>query len=196
MLQNKYTVMHTQLRQPSHLPTDHVWVPALLTRVVEHEPIVPQNILLTHIKAMQHYQHDLQPLLAHRVFCVGNHTAQQLRSMGFQDVTEYASANLVTMVQDQITPCVWLRGDKSHRDFSVHEGVHSVQTYRSYLNESAIAQIFLQDPSEMYVYSNTVLTALQKRSWPNTHLRHTAHCVPNRTLWQIVSEFDPNVEEA
>ena len=180
--------VYTQATVNQTLPTGALWWPCVITESVPHSAAQQQPLLITHIAAMQHYAHDRSVLMDQLIICVGRHTAERLRDMGFTKIRCWLKAAEVRISQ-QVT---WLRGEHIARDFSEDALVSQIQTYRSVLNHHNIEKLLQSEPHSIHVYSAQVLTALQTRSWPHTTL-HTVPSAPaDENLWQDVQQFDPN----
>jgi hypothetical protein len=160
----------------------------VITESVPHSAAQQQPLLITHIAAMQHYAHDRSVLLDQLIICVGRHTAERLRDMGFTKIRCWLKASEVRISQ-QVT---WLRGEHVARDFSEDAFVSQIQTYRSALNQQNIEKLLSSDPHSIHVYSAQVLTALQTRSWPHTTLYTVPSAPADENLWHTVLQFDPS----
>ena len=91
---------------------------------------------------------------------------------------------------------IWLRGDTYKRDFSTYSNVRSILTYKSEFDPTAIDEVRLFEPSQLYVYSQKVLTAFEEQgSLPETKLYHTKSCNPNKDCWYSTEEFYPGLEK-
>lgn len=181
----------TQSNVNHTIPDGDIWLPCVTTEAVAHEAAVDQPMLITHIAAIQHYQHSLTALLSQHITCVGRHTAERLREMGFKKMRCCLSAAEVTITQ----PTTWLRGEIFHRDFSQESDVTTIQTYRSRLHQKNIQQLMQWNPQQIYVYSAQVLQQLEQRSWPHTQLYTVPSAPAQENLWQSVTEFDPNLPQ-
>ena len=53
----------TQSNVNHTIPDGDIWLPCITTESVAHDPAVAQPLLITHIAAIQHYQHSLTELL-------------------------------------------------------------------------------------------------------------------------------------
>lgn len=178
----------TQSNVNHTIPDGDIWLPCVTTESVEHDPAVAQSLLITHIAAIQHYQYPLTELLGHHITCVGRHTAERLREMGFKKMRCCLSAAEVTITQ----PTTWLRGEIFHRDFSQEPNITTIQTYRSRLHEKNIQQLMQWNPEQIHVYSAQVLQQLEQRSWPHTNLLTVPSAPASENLWHTVQLFDPN----
>ena len=76
----------TQSNVNHTIPDGDIWLPCITTESVAHDPAVAQPLLITHIAAIQHYQHSLTELLNQPIQCVGRHTAERLRDCGFRHI--------------------------------------------------------------------------------------------------------------
>jgi hypothetical protein len=166
-------------------------MPCISTEAVTHVAAVTEPILITHIAAMQHYQHSITPLLNQPIQCVGRHTAERLRAMGFSNIRCRLRAQDVVIN----SATTWLRGDQFARNFCELDLVTEIQTYHSVLNHAMIEKLIHMQPSSVHVYSHAVLQALQVRSWPHTDLYRVRSAPAQENLWQSVTEFDPNLPQ-
>ena len=184
-------IVYTQSNKNHSMPEGHIWLPCVTTATVPHSPVMAEALLITHIAAIQHYQHAVQDLLTTHITCVGRLTAERLREMGFKKIQCCLRAADVRITQ----PTTWLRGEIFHRDFSLEPSVHHIQTYRSVLHEDNIQQLMQWNPTQIYVYSAQVLQLLQQREWPHTQLFTVPSAPAQKNLWHTVTEFDPNVPQ-
>jgi hypothetical protein len=171
------------------MPDGDMWMPCVTTDAVDHVAAAAQPLLITHIAALQHYQHAITELLPQPIQCVGRHTAERLRSMGFGRIQCRLRASDVQI--DSAT--TWLRGDHFARNFAEDPLVTEIQTYRSVLNQANIDRLLRMQPRSVHVYSAAVLQALQVRSWPHTDLYRVRSAPAQENLWRSVTEFDPNL---
>jgi hypothetical protein len=183
--------VYTQSNVNHTIPDQAQWLPCITTQSVAHDPAVVQPLLITHIAAIQHYQHAITALLNQPIQCVGRHTAERLRDMGFEHIRCRLRAADVRI--DSAT--TWLRGEIFHRDFSKEPNVTTVQTYRSVLHQKNIQQLMQWNPEQIYVYSAQVLQQLEQRSWPHTDLYRVRSAHAQENLWQSVTEFNPNLPQ-
>jgi hypothetical protein len=181
----------TQSNVNHTIPDGDIWLPCVTTESVAHTPVVVESTLITHIAAIQHYGYPLTELLPYHITCVGRHTAERLREMGFKKIRCALTAAEVTLVQ----PTTWLRGEIFHRDFSKEPNVTTVQTYRSVLHQKNIQQLMQWNPEQIYVYSAQVLQQLEQRSWPHTQLYTVPSAPAQKNLWHTVTEFNPNLPQ-
>lgn len=184
-------IVYTQSNMNHSMPAGDIWLPCVTTEAVPHSPATDDALLITHIAAMQHYQHAVQDLLPKHITCVGRHTAERLREMGFKKMQCSLRAADVKITQ----ATTWLRGEIFHRDFSQEPSVNSIQTYRSCLDHEHIQQLMQWNPEQIYVYSAQVLQQLQQRYWPHTKLLTVPSAPADKNLWQSVTEFDPNLPQ-
>ena len=190
--------LYTQITKPKDLTTDSLWFPGLETETISHRKAWKQSLLLTHIEPIKHYEHDLVELLNEHVYCIGPRTYDGLLEMGFTNVEMHGLvAEDLKLVSKALTPCTWLHGDKFAKDFSKTVGVTAIQTYKSSLNETSLGKILTDEIgslSEIYVYSNRVLEALETKSFPQVTLYHTESCQPNQDRWAETKSFYPGSE--
>ena len=178
----------TQSNVNHTIPDGDIWLPCITTESVAHDPAVAQPVLITHIAAIQHYQHSLTELLNQPIECVGRHTAERLRDCGFRHIRCRLRAADV-MISGHTT---WLRGCHYARNFSLYPEVTEIQTYRSTLNLHNIEKLLRENPGSIHVYSAAVLRALETRAWPHTELYTVPSAPAAENLWRTVHEFDPS----
>lgn len=178
----------TQSNVNHTIPDGDIWLPCITTESVAHDPAVAQPVLVTHIAAIQHYQHAITELLNQPIECVGRHTAERLREHGFRHIRCRLRAADV-QINGHTT---WLRGDHYAENFSLHPEVTEIQTYRSRLNLHNIEKLLQENPSSIHVYSAAVLRALETRAWPHTELYTVPSAPAAENLWRTVHEFDPS----
>ena len=183
--------VYTQSNVNHTIPDGDIWMPCISTEAVTHVAAVTQPILITHIAAMQHYQHAITPLLNQPMQCVGRHTAERLRAMGFTHIRCRLRAQDVVIN----SATTWLRGDQFARNFAELDLVTEIQTYHSVLNHAMIEKLIHMQPRSVHVYSDAVLQALQVRSWPHTDLYRVRSAHAQENLWHTVTEFDPNLPQ-
>ena len=107
--------VYTQSNVNHTMPDRAIWLPCITTEPVEHVAAVAQPLLITHIAALQHYQHPITELLCQQILCVGRHTAERLRGWGFEKIHCYLRAEEIEILQ----PTTWLRGDHyMHRELA------------------------------------------------------------------------------
>lgn len=181
----------TQSNVNHTIPDGCMWMPCITTEAVAHVAAVAQPLLITHIAALQHYQHAITELLNQPIQCVGRHTAERLRHMGFSRIRCRLRAEDV-LINAATT---WLRGDHFARNFAEDHRVTEIQTYHSVLNQTNIDRLLRMQPLSVHVYSRAVLQALQVRSWPHTDLYRVRSAPAQENLWQSVTEFDPNLPQ-
>ena len=81
--------VYTQLNKPS-LDDNEQWFPCLTTvPILDHIEAKVQPLLVTHIDAVKHYQHNPGPLLDQIVHCIGPRTYDRLVDLGFTNVHMY-----------------------------------------------------------------------------------------------------------
>jgi uroporphyrinogen-III synthase len=180
--------VYTQSNVNHTIPDKAIWLPCISTQPVAHEPAQAQPVLITHIAALQHYQHALTELLTQPILCVGRHTAERLRGCGFETILCHLRAEEIEIHQ----PTTWLRGDHYARDFAVDAQITEIQTYRSTLNHLNIKKLLSADPHSIHVYSAAVLAQLQTRAWPHTELYTVPSAPAAKNLWRTVHQFDPS----
>jgi hypothetical protein len=180
--------VYTQSNVNHTIPDKAIWLPCISTQPVAHEPAQAQPVLITHIAALQHYQHALTELLTQPILCVGRHTAERLRQCGFETILCHLRAEEIEIHQ----PTTWLRGDHYARDFAVDAHITEIQTYRSTLNHLNIKKLLSADPHSIHVYSAAVLAQLQTRAWPHTELYTVPSAPAAKNLWRTVHQFDPS----
>jgi hypothetical protein len=183
--------VYTQSNVNHTIPDQAQWLPCITTQSVAHDPAVVQPMLITHIAAIQHYQHAITALLNQPIQCVGRHTAERLRDMGFEHIRCRLRAADVRI--DSAT--TWLRGEIFHRDFSKESNITTIQTYHSVLHHANIEKLLSMQPHSVHVYSAAVLQVLQTRSWPHTTLYTVPSAPADKNLWHTVTEFDPNLAQ-
>ena len=181
--------VYTQSNVNHTIPDGDIWLPCITTEAVAHVAAVTQPLLITHIAAIQHYQHAITELLHLPIQCVGRHTAERLRHMGFSHIRCRLRAEDVQI--DSAT--TWLRGNQFARNFAENNLVTQIQTYHSVLNHANIDRLLNMQPESVHVYSHAVLQALQVKSWPHTDLYRVRSAPAQENLWQSVTEFDPNL---
>lgn len=190
--------LYTQITKPKDLTSDSLWLPGLQTETISHRKAWKQSLLLTHIEPIKHYEYDIVELLNEKVFCIGPKTYDRLVDMGFTQVEMHGLvAEDLKINSHPLTPCTWLHGDKFSKDFSKYTGVTAIQTYESSLNEASLGEILtdkLPSLSEIYVYSNRVLEALETKDFPQVTLYHTESCKPNSDRWADTKSFYPGSE--
>ena len=192
----------TQLNKPSSLEDSDIWLPCLVTETVDHFSAWKQPLIVTHRAALDHYQHDLKPLLNQHVHCIGPKTYDQIVDMGFTNVHLHGFyADDIKMNQAPITPCTWLHGDRYRKDFSKFTGVTAIQTYKTSLQESSLdtvtRMITANELEHLWVYSDMVVQALEsnkKLDRSKVKLFHTESCKPDNN-WKMVKDFYPGQEE-
>ena len=181
----------TQSNLNHTMPSDATWMPCVCTQAVAHVAAAVQPLLITHIAAVQHYQHSLMQLCLQQIVCVGRHTAEKLRQRGFKKIRCYLRAADIEIH----APITWLCGDHHARNFAEDPQVTTIQTYRSTLHTDNIQTLLQMNPQHIHVYSAAVLAQLQTRTWPHTQL-HTVPSAPaQKNLWRSVCEFDPNLPQ-
>jgi uroporphyrinogen-III synthase len=180
--------VYTQSNVNHTIPDRAIWLPCITTESVAHDPAQAQPVLITHIAALQHYQHSLTELLSQPILCVGRHTAERLRECGFEKILCHLRAAEIEIHQ----PTTWLRGDHWARNFAQHPEVTEIQTYRSVLNHHNIEKLRSQDPDSIHVYSAQVLAELQNRAWPHTELYTVPSAPAAENLWRSVTLFEPS----
>ena len=181
----------TQSNVNHTMPDDSMWLPCVTTQAVSHVAAVTQPLLITHIAAIKHYQHSLTALLPYEIQCVGRHTAERLRRLGFTNIRCRLRAEDVVIH----TNTTWLRGDHFARNFAEDSRVTEIQTYHSVLNQTNIDQLLSMQPRSVHVYSHAVLQALQVKAWPHTDLYRVRSAPAQENLWHTVTEFDPNLAQ-
>lgn len=188
--------VHTQINEPENLALDSVWLPCLQTCTVDHPPAVKQTVLLTHVEAINHYQHSLNDLLEEKIHCVGARTYDHLKAKGFAHVQWYTSAEDIRVIQKNLAPLTWLRGDSINRNFGAIAGVTTIQTYSSQLHIPNCNRVVTMKPTELWVYSDRVLQHLQtlQYDWSHTVLKHTRSCTVNEAQWHHTEQFDPSIQ--
>jgi len=191
--------LYTQITKPKGLTSDSLWLPGLQTETIPHRKAWKQSLLLTHIEPLKHYDYDIVELLDERIHCIGPKTYDRLVEMGFTRVEMHGLvAEDIKINSHPLTPCTWLHGDKYARDFGHYTGVTAIQTYKSSLNETSLGKILTEELpslSEIYVYSNRVLEALETRSnFSKVTLHHTETCTPNQNRWAETKSFYPGSE--
>ena len=190
--------LYTQITEPKDLNTDSLWLPGLQTETISHRKAWKQSLLLTHIEPIKHYEYDIVELLNEKVFCIGPKTYDRLVDMGFTQVEMHGLvAEDLKINSHPLTPCTWLHGDKFSKDFSKYTGVTAIQTYKSSLNEATLGKVLtdkLPSLSEIYVYSNRVLEALETKDFSQVTLYHTESCKPNPDRWAETKSFYPGSE--
>ena len=60
--------VYTQIVRPQELDEDDLWIPCLTTATVKHSPAEQQPLIITHIEAINHYEHSLDKLLEQKVW--------------------------------------------------------------------------------------------------------------------------------
>jgi len=187
--------VYTQIVRPQELDEDDLWIPCLTTATVKHSPAEKQPLIVTHIEAINHYEHSLTKLLEQKVFAVGSKTYDRLVEAGFatDNIHWRHRADELKLRAKNIGPMTWLHGDKYARDFGKVQFVDDVQTYESRPDKDAVKQVLKMDPDEIYVYSDAVLKELEVRNWSHTKLKCANSCTPDKTLWLDCVTFDPNV---
>lgn len=180
--------VYTQSNVNHTMPDRAIWLPCVTTEPVEHVAAVAQPLLITHIAALQHYQHPITELLTQQILCVGRHTAERLRDWGFEKIHCHLRAEEIEILQ----PTTWLRGDHYARNFAQHPEVTEIQTYQSLLNHPNIERLRAEEPHSIHVYSAQVLAELQTRAWPHTDLYTVPSAPAAENLWRRVTEFDPS----
>jgi|ETNmetMinimDraft_35_1059890.scaffolds.fasta_scaffold00467_11 hypothetical protein len=185
--------IYTQINKPDWVHQDDSWLPCLKSTTVDHKEAKKQALLITHIKAIEHYKYPLESLFDQKIICVGSKTYDRLHEMGFKHIDWRPRAEEIRIVSRDTGDITWLRGDKWARDFSHIQKVTTIQTYKSEPHKTNIKKILKMSPDILHVYSNTVLKEFEIRSWPTTLLNHTQSCDPDRALWEETKVFDPNV---
>ena len=185
--------IYTQINKPDWVHQDDSWLPCLKSTTVDHKEAKKQALLITHIKAIEHYKYSLEPLFDQKVICVGSKTYDRLHEMGFKHIDWRPRAEEIRIGSRDTGDITWLRGDKWARDFSHIQKVTTIQTYKSEPHKTNVKKILKMSPDILHVYSNTVLKEFEIRSWPTTLLNHTQSCDPDRALWKETKVFDPNV---
>lgn len=187
--------VYTQIVRPQELDEDDLWIPCLTTATVKHSPAEQQPLIITHIEAINHYEHSLDKLLEQKVYAVGSKTYDRLVEAGFAENNIHwrHNANDLKLRSKNTGPLTWLHGDKYARDFGAIPEVTAIQTYESKPSDTAIKQILKLEPDVIHVYSDAVLKELEIRNWSHTKLKHVASAEPDNSVWLDCESFDPNV---
>ena len=120
--------IYTQINKPDWVHQDDSWLPCLKSTTVDHKEAKKQALLITHIKAIEHYKYSLEPLFDQKVICVGSKTYDRLHEMGFKHIDWRPRAEEIRIVARDTGDITWLRGDKWARDFSHIQKVKTIQT--------------------------------------------------------------------
>ncbi|SVA43561.1 uncharacterized protein METZ01_LOCUS96415 [marine metagenome] len=184
--------IYTQVNKPDWVHQKDIWLPCLRSASVDHKEAPKQSLLITHIKAIEHYKYSLEPLFNEKVYCVGSKTYDKLNEMGFKSVEWRPRAEEIRIVSRNLGEITWLRGNKWARDFSHYQNVTTIQTYKTEPHKTNIKKVLKMSPDVLHVYSNQVLKEFEIRSWPTTHLNYVQSADPDRGLWKSLKIFDPN----
>ena len=53
--------IYTQVNKPDWVHQKDIWLPCLRSASVDHKEAPKQSLLITHIKAIEHYKYSLEP---------------------------------------------------------------------------------------------------------------------------------------
>ena len=149
-------------------------------------------LVVTHAAAVIHYRRNNTRQQRLPIYTAGMATALRLSRMGYKDIRVAGSHS--EQIQPPDSDYLWLHGDRFRRNFASDAHCQSLQTYRTETLLDHVVQVRLLTPERVYVYSQSVLTALEQQgSWPATELCYTASCRPVAALWQATATFDPSV---
>jgi len=195
--------VYTQLNKPS-LDDNEQWFPCLTTvPILDHVEAKVQPLLVTHIDAVKHYQHNPGPLLDQIVHCIGPRTYDRLVDLGFTNVHMYGlKAEDIKMNSGKITEATWLHGNRYQKDFSTFDGITALQTFTTAINRESLHKLvtIAKRITSLYVYSSLVLKAFEDITntlpghWSHIKLHHVDSCEPTKDKWLSTTNFYPGEE--
>ena len=186
-------IVYTQRQDPGPLEEGARWLPCLQSHHVEHTAARKGPLLITHMEALNNYQHSLEPFLDEPIYSVGNKSWDRLNAKGFKNINWYETSKDIPMVAKSLAPLTWLCGDSHARDFSSYDGVDQLQTYHTELHIPNCNELAEQNPAHLYVYSRKVLSHLESiKKWRDTILHYTPSCEPDHVIWKRMESFNPS----
>ena len=76
-------IVYTQIQDPGPLEEGARWLPCLQSHHVEHTAARKGPLLITHMEALNNYQHSLEPFLDEPIYSVGNKSWDRIECQRF-----------------------------------------------------------------------------------------------------------------